>query len=368
MNHFILRLVSDAAHKLRLDEIIGQRYKGAGSIIFGHSVVQSRTDAIDSNLQLSIGFLELLLRHYIANRIDIISLDEAFERLSTGNKRQFICFTFDDGYRDNLTSVLQLFKKYASPFAVYVTTAFLERRLDYWWAPLREVLRRHNEDIFIVGGRRFLTSTPQQKRRTFRTICRNIGNLKIDVKEINHFCRRKGVTEEQMLDRDALKPSELKVLSEDPLVEIGGHTETHRSLAQLTLDDARADILRNQRYLERLIGKEVRHFAYPYGDADSCGEREFALCRELGFRSAATTRLGGLFTEHLIHNTSLPRIRFFGGCESIGLIECQRNGAIAAIQSRLGSPIIMTAGEPVGTVAFRDRRAISRTVRRGDAH
>ncbi|MEJ0093025.1 MAG: polysaccharide deacetylase family protein [Methylocella sp.] len=340
MNYSFLRGVSDVVHKTRADELIGRRYGGMGAIIMGHSVVRDKNNLIDPNLQISIDFLNLIITYYIANGVDIISMDEALERLATRNTRNFVCFTFDDGYRDNLTVALPLFKKYNKPFAVYITTAFLERRIVNWWRSLREIIKRHDQATLTVGGRLFTTSTPKQKLKTFQAICNYIDNKEMDAEEIVHLSRQKNISAEQVLDEDALNNIELRELSDDPLVEIGGHTDSHPNLAQLSLDQARDEIFANAAYLERLTGKAVRHFAYPYGDSKSCGEREFALCRELGFRTATTTRFGGLFPDHLRHNTSLPRIRLHGACESIGFMECQRKGAVAAIKTRFGDPVV----------------------------
>ena len=55
-------------------------------------------------------------------------------------------------------------------------------------------------------------------------------------------------------------------------------------------------------------GVRPQHFCYPLGDQASAGPREFALARELGFKTAVTTRPGVLFSAHRDHLTSLPHI------------------------------------------------------------
>jgi peptidoglycan/xylan/chitin deacetylase (PgdA/CDA1 family) len=60
------------------------------------------------------------------------------------------------------------------------------------------------------------------------------------------------------------------------------------------------------------LGAPVRHLAYPVGDPTSAGPREFTMARDLGFRSAVTTRPGMLFPEHAQHLTALPRISVNG--------------------------------------------------------
>jgi peptidoglycan/xylan/chitin deacetylase (PgdA/CDA1 family) len=340
VNYSFLREVSDVVHKTRADKLIGRGYAGLGAIIMGHSVVQDANDLVDPQLQVTSRFLDLMIRYYISSNIDIISLDEAIDRLKTANKRQFVCFTFDDGYRDNLTVALPIFKKYNKPFTVYVTTTFLERRMENWRGALRETIRRHRQSSLSVAGKTFTTSTSKQKIKAFTDIIDCVANHEIHVDEVSHLLRENDIGVKDVLDADALNGGELQELSGDGLVEIGGHTDSHPGLARLSLEEARAEILANAVHLEGLTGKTVRHFAYPYGDAKNCGEREFALCKELGFATATTTRFGGLFPDHLKHSTSLPRIRLHGACESIGFMECQRNGAVAAIKTRFGRPVV----------------------------
>jgi len=44
------------------------------------------------------------------------------------------------------------------------------------------------------------------------------------------------------------------------------------------------DLGQNKRQLESIIDREVRHFAYPFGDPASCSERDFRLAKAAGLR------------------------------------------------------------------------------------
>lgn len=97
-------------------------------------------------------------------------------------------------------------------------------------------------------------------------------------------------------------------LGQSDLVEIGAHTLSHPSLSKLTPDRARNEIEMSRDILEARLTQQVKHFAYPFGGVADAGEREFAICRELGFASATTTRVGCLFPRHRGTPHSLPRI------------------------------------------------------------
>jgi len=69
-------------------------------------------------------------------------------------------------------------------------------------------------------------------------------------------------------------------------VDIGGHTATHPSLTKLAHHKRDAEISDAKKELEDILGKQIRHFAYPRGhyDADACVRVAAA-----GFVSALTT-------------------------------------------------------------------------------
>jgi peptidoglycan/xylan/chitin deacetylase (PgdA/CDA1 family) len=79
------------------------------------------------------------------------------------------------------------------------------------------------------------------------------------------------------------------------------------------------------------LGKAPEHLAYPYGDAKSAGAREFRIAKELGFRTAVTTRPGVLFPEHADHLTALPRVSLNGTFQDTRYIPVLMSGAATAL-------------------------------------
>ncbi|MBW0001551.1 MAG: polysaccharide deacetylase family protein [Verrucomicrobia bacterium] len=68
--------------------------------------------------------------------------------------------------------------------------------------------------------------------------------------------------------------------------DIGGHTVTHPHLDQIPLAQAREEIFAGKKKLEDTFGREVRHFAYPYGGLTPA---VVDAVREAGFSTACTT-------------------------------------------------------------------------------
>jgi peptidoglycan/xylan/chitin deacetylase (PgdA/CDA1 family) len=127
---------------------------------------------------------------------------------------------------------------------------------------------------------------------------------------------------------------ELSELAADPLVTIGAHTVNHPRLRTAREAVARHEMAESASRIEAVLGIRPAHFAYPFGDPTSAGPREFALARELGFKTAVTTRPGVLFPEHREHLTALPRISLNGEFQRLRYLRVLTSGAATALWNR----------------------------------
>ena len=91
------------------------------------------------------------------------------------------------------------------------------------------------------------------------------------------------------------------------LVDFGAHTLNHVCLSDIDLDTARKEISESKAIIEKNLGAEVKHFAYPYG---LLNEQVVKLVKEAGFESACTTRSG--FNNKSTDMFKLRRIEIFG--------------------------------------------------------
>jgi peptidoglycan/xylan/chitin deacetylase (PgdA/CDA1 family) len=128
---------------------------------------------------------------------------------------------------------------------------------------------------------------------------------------------------------------ELRELAADPLVTIGAHTRRHYAVAKLAADEARAEISEGVRRIESELGRPCRHFSFPYGDETSAGEREFAICRELGLLTAVTTRKGLIYDRHQVRLTGLPRLSLNGDYQAEAYVEALLTGLPFALNNVL---------------------------------
>jgi peptidoglycan/xylan/chitin deacetylase (PgdA/CDA1 family) len=325
------------AHVTGLSRALGLRYRGRGIIFAFHSIVDDDAFYPDHSLRCPVGKLEWILRRLRQQQLDFVTLDEAVERLDASTARPFVAFTFDDGFADNFIKALPVMEKYEAPFTVYVPTSMIRRDIDAWWFGVAELVRLY-DDVELPTVGRFRCADPASKQHAYSAIESAIhGNFEL-LPAIQEALAAANIRIPELVDREALTERQLRTFSQHPLVTIGGHSTSHPNFKSTPAAAVRTEMTQNREYLEDITGQPVAHQAYPFGHAGACGDREAAISREVGFRTAVTTRPGTIFPEHRDHLHALPRICLTWG-ENAATLQCKLNGLSRVINSRFGDPV-----------------------------
>jgi peptidoglycan/xylan/chitin deacetylase (PgdA/CDA1 family) len=277
-------------------------------------------------LEVTPYFLDKLCRKLRRSRVDIVSLDEMHQRLTEGSKRRFVCVTFDDGYRDNLQFAYPILKKYEIPFGLYIPTSFPDRLGELWWLALEAVIDGKDQ--------RFDCRTVDEKRELYASVYAWLRRLKTEeeVRQvIRDLSRRYQVDIAAFCEQLCMTWDELARLASDPLVTIGAHTVNHVMLKKVPEKSVRTEMEMSRSVIEASLGVRPQHFAYPVGDPTSAGPREFQIAKELGFKTAVTTRPGVLFPQHRDHLMALPRISVNGEFQRMRYLRVLMSGAATAM-------------------------------------
>jgi peptidoglycan/xylan/chitin deacetylase (PgdA/CDA1 family) len=316
--------------------------QGVGLIFTLHHVrpepEEPRAFAPNRILEVTPEFLDAVLDQVQEADLDVVSLDEAVQRLKQGDGRRFACFTFDDGYRDNLQYAYPLFKRRSLPLTLYVPSDYPGGHGELWWVALEEIVARASEIELCRNGAllKLPAATDSEKTRAFEEIYwwLRLVDEATQRRIVRVLADRYGVDMAADCARLVMSWDELRSLAADPLVTIGAHTKGHFAIAKLSeeraLDEMRGGVDR----IERELGVRPVHFAFPYGDPASAGPRDFALARQAGFTTAVTTRKGMLFPEHRRHLTALPRVSLNGEYQSLTYTALYLSGAPFALWNR----------------------------------
>src|SRR5258708_27244018 len=101
---------------------------------------------------------------------------------------------------------------------------------------------------------------------------------------------------------------DLTKLAADPNVTIGSATVNYPVLPNLKNADALREMTMGRAVAEAAFRRDVRHFAYPFGDRAAFARLHVVMAAEAGFTSAASAIPGIVEPESRTHLPAPPRI------------------------------------------------------------
>jgi peptidoglycan/xylan/chitin deacetylase (PgdA/CDA1 family) len=328
-------LYHSGAHRL-----LAPYTQGAGVVFTLHRVRRASGKPFAPNriLEVTPEFLEAVLDQVAEEGLDVVGLDEAARRLKEDDPRRFACFTFDDGYRDSLLNAYSIFKRRNLPLTIYVPTDYPSGKGELWWIALEEIVARA-EEIELCRNRALWwlpAKTIAEKSRAYEQIYWWLRSIdEATQRQIVRSLAEHYEIDMAALCRDLIMDwDELRALAADPLVTIGAHGKGHYAIAKLSTERAIDEMDGSADVLERELGVRPLHFSFPYGDEASARARDFALAKELGFKTSVTTRKGVLFAAHKRHLTALPRVSLNGEYQSLTCTALYLAGAPFALRNR----------------------------------
>lgn len=331
------KIALQAIHRSFADRLLAPFTEGQGLIFTLHHVRPWRERAFAPNriLEVTPEFLETTIRQVQAAGLDVVSLEEAVERIAGRHERRFACFTFDDGYRDNAEHAAPIFRGLGLPLTIYVPTDFPDRDGELWWLALEDVIAR-SEYVRVPELGAIPAAMPADKYKAFSTVYWWLRNQSEERQRraVRDLCAEHGVDQRALCGKLVMNWDELRAIASNPLVTIGAHTRSHRAIAKLAADDALSEMQDSADRIEKELGRRPAHFSFPYGDAGSAGSRDFELARDAGFATAVTTRKGMIFPEHRNHLHALPRVSLNGEYQAAAYTDAYLTGAPFALMNR----------------------------------
>jgi peptidoglycan/xylan/chitin deacetylase (PgdA/CDA1 family) len=201
-----------------------------------------------------------------------------------------VAVTFDDGYADTLFVAKPRLAAADVPATVFLATGYLNGAGEFWWDELARLLLLEDGpgDLeFVVRGLRMrfdlgtepcagggtwrAWTAPQTARQAaYVRIWETLRRLDEDERNGVMSNLRSAFSNDHALPGAgrAMTNEEVKALIDDGLIDIGAHTVTHPLLTKLESADCSREIEDSKAACERLIGRSVSAFAYPYGDLD----------------------------------------------------------------------------------------------------
>ena len=258
-----------------------------GTILMLHRVLEIRSEINDNRLlEITPSFLEQTILEYKKKGYHFVSVDEACQIQMSGSKLKipYVCFTFDDGYRDNLTQAFPVFEKYQIPFTIYIATDFPDRKAFMWWYLLDDLLQ-HQEEIQLSDGITLVCRTKEQKNQVFQFIKKQMReNVHSDQRLFfNYLLCKYSKMWENKVPVDVLTWEDIKYLQNTGLCTIGSHGISHTSFTGKDNIVLRNELLESSKLIENQTGHNVQHLAYPFGDMN---KHIAEVAKQCGYQSA----------------------------------------------------------------------------------
>lgn len=306
---------------------------GRGVIFTLHHVRPGRAGAFTPNAHLSVapGFLDqAILEAKRAGLVPVHLGDLPALLANPQDTRKFVCFTLDDGYRNNLEFAAPVFRKHNTPFTVFVTPGFVDRTRTMWWETLEALLRKADEIGFDfgTGTERLACRSTDRKTTVFERIAAFVQSSDEDsaVAQIDRLALAHGVDPLRIVENEIMTRAELDLLLIDPLASLGAHTMTHANLSRVCVGRLSEEMQRSAEIVSGYAGRKVTTFSYPYGADWAVSERETKTARELGFELAVTTQPGVLKNDSLGAPTALKRVSLNGYYQKPGYVRALISG------------------------------------------
>lgn len=246
--------------------------------------------------------------------------------------KPLIAVTFDDGYADNLLFARPLLDQFDMPATIFVCRDEHAPQREFWWDALEACILRPAElppeleidingqvlawraaisekDAPVPAHWNVLSETPPTARtRLYTELARRLKPAPAAVRKhvIMELHRWSGVSPRPRPSHRRLTNEELRTLAGDGLIEIGGHTATHCSLAHQPPTEQRSEIERNKLALESVLNRRLLTFSYPFGTREDFSAETIDATRDAGYSVACANFPGAVRAE--TERAALPRI------------------------------------------------------------
>ena len=234
----------------------------------------------------------------VAEQFSPVTVEDVAEFASTGRRLppRAVAVTFDDGFSDNCTVALPILNRCGVSATFYVMVNAVTTGTLPWYCRLRFALSTtskpewkypHREKIYPLASREQRKAALQAAWEIGATMTGDVQQEFVSEVERSLETEPGGSRQRYMMTWDQVRA--LRKAGHT----IGGHTISHPNVAQVSLAEARSEIIGCKTRVEEELGERIDHFSYPHPALNpQWSAQTLEITREAGFRSAALTTCG----------------------------------------------------------------------------
>lgn len=215
-----------------------------------------------------------------------------------------MAITLDDGYANNLSHGLPIFKQYNVRPMLYIATGHVEHQHCFWFDRLDYALQQVAENAIAVpfdnGLYQFNTysrESVKQSYAAFRKTCEyyfpDDESMQLTLASMAFFIENKTGYALSGLKNDpwsrlATWEELTKAVAQNEL-DVGSHTVNHVRVSRAPEKEAISELQGSKQKVEEMLNRNCDHFCYPNGDYNQETEQQL---KKLGYQTAVTVEKG----------------------------------------------------------------------------
>lgn len=177
--------------------------------------------------------------------------------------RKAVWITFDDGWKENMDTVIPVIVEFDIPVTFFISTDPVEHSGIFWWS-------------YVSRYGRYLPAAYNNLKK-LQAVDENRRRELINKLEVRFNGR---------LKREAMDVQDVISIANKPQVTIGCHTAHHVVMSNCSDEQLAQEIIASRQKLEEWTGKSIVYFCYPDGYFN---EHVKEIVKRHGFELAAST-------------------------------------------------------------------------------
>ncbi|WP_421091223.1 polysaccharide deacetylase [Pseudochrobactrum sp. MP213Fo] len=316
---------------------LGKLFPGAaknGLIFTLHHVRpadNSKSFSPNGILSVTPEFLEATIQTVLKAGMIPVHVHELPELLrNKPGKNRYVCFTLDDGYRDNAKFAAPIFLKYKIPFTIYITSGFSAHTKILWWETVECLLKKLDRLSFDFGhgNETLILQSRRQKMAGFERFAHYVdgSDEEVAVDRIASLAQANNIDSLKLTKDLIMDVNELAALADNKFAHLGAHTASHFNLKRTNPMRRKEEIITSAEWLKHQLNVVPQSFAHPYGWTTAVSPCSCAAVYEAGFSIAVTTQPGMLSPDCLAQPQAFPRVSLNGYFQKQRYIEALITG------------------------------------------
>lgn len=288
-----------------------------GFVYFGHGICEQQKDSFIEQLHMTKDQFIRLIDFWQRLGVHFISMDDLLQirKSDSSYPKPWIHFTFDDGYLNNLTTLLPIMEEYKIPFTIFASTGLIEEQeympSYYIRIAIMYTQKHYSNDACGI----FLNENMDKKERQkiavqliqyYKYLSQYEGKKLLgEIKELLSPSEWKKYKAHYSNDR-LLSVNNFRKLASHPLVTLGAHSHTH-SIMHKNQEESTIifELQKPLEWIKEKLQLHISSLSYPNGTEKDYSMFVWNQAEKLGYQLAFTTTEG--FIHKDLNSLLLPR-------------------------------------------------------------